>query len=181
MTCIVGLVEDGTVYVGADSFTNDGSVGTARTRPKVFRLGSMVMAFSGSVRVGQVVQYMFEPPEHPKGEDGLAYLVRRVIPALQHCFQENGLETKIKEDDEGGWTMMMGYGGHLYSVSDDFAVLEVADGIDACGCGYLLALGALYATEKLLSGRARVLAALEAAARVDLHVRGPFAIEEVTG
>jgi hypothetical protein len=96
---------------------------------------------------------------------------------LRDCLQENGIEGRQAEGPN--WSIMMDYRGRRYSIYDDFSIDETVSGFNAHGCSYQIALGALFATETLLSGRARVLAVLDAVAQVDIHVRGPFLVEEI--
>ena len=63
MTCIIGLEHEGSVFIGADS-----AVGTYYTiqrvrTPKVFQRSQFLIGSSGSVRMGQLLQYSLEVEE----------------------------------------------------------------------------------------------------------------------
>ena len=66
MTAIVAIRQDNTVYMGGDSAGVAGLKITIRKDPKVFINGNFLMGFTTSFRMGQLLQYSFKPPEHPK-------------------------------------------------------------------------------------------------------------------
>ena len=58
MTCIVGLVHNGIVYIGGDSaaITIDG-VQFLRSDPKVFIKEDFLIGFTSSYRMGQLIRF----------------------------------------------------------------------------------------------------------------------------
>lgn len=180
MTCIVGLVEGDTVWIGGDSAAVGGYDLTVRTDEKVFRNGPMLFGFTSSFRMGQLLRYALIIPErHPK-VDLNKYMVTTFNDAVRECLKTNGFATKDKEREEGG-TFLVGFAGKLYTIYGDYQVGIALDGYDAIGCGDQVARGALYAGPfTTLSGRARVELALQAAERFSAGVRGPFDIDSVT-
>jgi len=175
MTCIVGLEgDDGIVYIGGDSAgVSDYSIQT-RADEKVFINDEFIMGFTSSFRMGQLLRYAFDPPEHSSKKDDMEYLVVDVIDGVRELFKEHGYLGKESGRDEGG-TFLMGYKGKLYVIDDDFQVGRTTDGFMAVGCGQDLALGALHATEKLgLDPHTRITLALDAACRFSAGVQGPY-------
>ena len=57
MTCIVGLVDDGKVYMGGDAASVDGYIVRTSALSKVFRNGPFLIGYSTSWRMGQILQY----------------------------------------------------------------------------------------------------------------------------
>ena len=57
MTCIVGLVHEGVVYIGGDSAGVGGMSLTVRADEKVFQNGEFLMGFTTSFRMGQLLRY----------------------------------------------------------------------------------------------------------------------------
>lgn len=183
MTCLVGLINRGTVYVGADSQMTTGWTAETMAAPKVFRLGAMLLAVTGTVRLCNVVRYRFvPPPHHPPEQDTDEYLATSFADGLRSCLGEHGVRETIEgierigKDDTGGG-LLVGYRGGLYHLSSNFSVSQSTAPYMALGSGKDFALGALFASEGQ-PPRDRVRLALEAAERFNIGVGGPFVIEE---
>jgi hypothetical protein len=145
-----------------------------RADRKVFIREKMIFGFTTSFRMGQLLQYRLTIPRHPKGMSDYEYLVTEVIEAVRRCFRDGGFSEKQSEQEKGG-DFLLGYHGRLYHISSDFQVGLREENYDAIGCGSEVALGALYATSKTdLSSVERIGLALEAAAHLNMGVRGPF-------
>lgn len=168
MTCIVGLVDNGNVYIGGDSAGVAGLDITIRGDEKVFNNGPFIMGFTTSFRMGQLLRYKFTPPKQNTSQDDMTYMVTDFIDAAQKCFVENGFGSKSI-----GGTFLVGYNGKLYSIDSDFQVGIPTMGYDACGCGAPLALGSIYSTVGK-SPEERIKLALEAAATFNAGVAAPF-------
>jgi hypothetical protein len=175
MTCIVGLVDNGCIYMGGDSAGTAGSSQTIVRDPKVFVNGPFVMGFTTSFRMGQLLHFAFVPPPHdPEDMDVYHYMVTTFVDAVRDCLKAGGYAYKAQDHEVGG-TFLVGYCSRLFQISDDYQVAEASDGYDAVGSGKQAALGALYATQ----GEGpihRVLTALQAAEHFTASVRGPFTI-----
>ena len=178
MTCIVGLVENGTVYIGGDSASvRTGQLSlVVRNDRKVFRNGDFVMGFTSSFRMGQLLAFNFNPPKRRVGIDVMAYMVTDFIDAARARMKDGGF-ARVKENTEEGGTFLVGYSGRLFHISDDFQVGESSHGFDACGCGDLIALGSLRSTRTWTDPGARVKEALECAETFSAGVRAPFFFE----
>lgn len=178
MTCIVGLVHEGRVFIGGDS----AAVGGWRTRPsavsKVFVKGPFAIGYTSSFRMGQILEHYLEVPEQAPGTDDMAFMVRVFVEQVRQCLKERGF-SKVENNQEEGGTFMVGYRGRLYLIWDDYQVSEYQDGIAACGSGEAYALAALHALRaRGLSPETRVLSALDAAQYFNIGVRGPFMVIE---
>lgn len=176
MTCIAGFVDEGAVWIGADSAGVSGSdYGlTVRADGKLFRNGPMLFGFTTSFRMGQVLRHALVIPDHHPNTVVEKWMATIFIDAVRYCLKSAGYATKANEAESGG-TFMVGYQGRLFIVYDDYQVAEPAKGIAAVGCGYQIAQGALHASQA--RGGERVLVALEAAEAYSAGVRGPFAVE----
>ena len=172
MTAIVGLVHEGSVYIGGDSAGVAGMSLTVRADAKVFRNKGYVFGFTSSFRMGQLLRYSLKLPKPRRDVD--AFMSTTFVDALRDCLKAGGWAAKENDREEGG-TFLVGVRGRLFAVYDDYQVAEAADGFAAVGCGHQVALGALYATTGTgLSPRRRVKRALKAAERFNSGVRGPF-------
>ena len=173
MTCIVGLVHEGGVYIGGDSAGVAGLSLTVRADEKVFQNGEFLMGFTTSFRMGQLLRYSLKPPRRYPDDDINQYMVVDFINAVRECLKSGGWASK-KEEMERGGTFLVGYSGHLFTIDSDYQVGQPEDSFAAVGCGEDIALGALFATQGQGDPRDRVLTALRAAERFSAGVRGPF-------
>lgn len=181
MTCIVGLLcSDGKIYMGADSAASEGaSVHTVKTT-KVFRNGPFLIGYTSSFRMGQLLQYEFEPPTRDPDDDALAYMVKDAIPAMRKCLKDGGY-TKAENNVETGGVFLVGYEGRLFRIDSDFHVGEPLQPYTAIGSGEDIALGSIYSTHgTTITSRERILKALNAAQEFKGSVREPFNVECLT-
>ncbi len=172
MTCIVGLIEEGIVHVGADSAGVGGYQLAIRADEKVFKNAETVMGFTTSFRMGQLLRYAFKPPRHHADVDLYEYMVTSFIDDVRKSLKGGGFATKEKEVETGG-VFLVGYRGRLFTVYSDYQVAENVDGYEAVGCGAELALGSLFST-KGGEPKSRLETALGAAERYSAGVQGPF-------
>lgn len=177
MTCIVGLIDNKTVYLAGDSAATTGVVYTI-TNKKVFKRGECVLGYSGSMREMNLLHYAFTLPEHPTDMDTDQYLATRFVDALRTLFKDAGIATKQNEQESMTGYFLVGYRGRLFQISSDYSVMEVASSYAAIGSGYEVALGSLHTTsEMFLSSYERIVLALTAASRFCPGVRAPFHTE----
>lgn len=176
MTCIVGLVQDGVVYIGGDSAgVAEPYTLTIRADEKVFTRDSMIFGFSSSFRMGQLLRYRLGVPED-HAFDPEEYMATVFVDAVRECLKQGGFASRINEEERGG-IFMVGYKGRLFTIESDYQVSHALDPFMAIGSGKDPALGALYATEEM-PPRERVLRALEAAEHFNTWVRRPFLVVE---
>lgn len=175
MTCIVGLVQNGHVYMGGDSAGVAGYELVLRRDPKVFRVGPFVIGFTSSFRMGQLLHYKLAAPGRTTSQDVAAYMATDFVDAVRTCLQTGGYARKENEEETAG-TFLVGYSGRLFTIDSDYQVGESIDNFAAVGCGAQVALGALFATPQR-PPRERLTTALKAAERHSAGVRGPFAFE----
>jgi hypothetical protein len=176
MTCIVGIADQGHVYIGGDSAGVAGYQITVRADTKVFTVGPYLMGFTTSFRMGQLLRYTFKPPK-PTGNLN-RFMVAQFIPAVAECVEDGGWLT-VKDGVREGGTFLVGVNGHLFSIDSDFQVGVATDGYEAVGCGADIAFGSLHST-KGQPARTRVRRALEASAHHSAGVTGPFVIKSNT-
>jgi ATP-dependent protease HslVU (ClpYQ) peptidase subunit len=174
MTCIIGLVHDGAVYIGADSAGVAGMSLTVRADEKVFRLGKkMVVGFTSSFRMGQLIRYRMQGVE-PPARKLTDWMVTEFVDRCRDVMSDGGFLEK-KNDRISGGSFLVGVHGRLFAIFDDFQVSEAAEPFDAVGCGHDLAKGAMFATPGC-QPRNRVMTALRAAEAMSAAVRRPFRI-----
>ncbi len=176
MTAIVGVVEDGQVWLGGDAAGVGGLSLSTRSDPKVFKSGESVMGYTTSFRMGQILQHHLTLPVPYETEGGMAYMVKRFVPAVKDELKKHGFQ-QTKDGRDNGGTFLVGYRGELYEVEDDYQVARVQQAYHAVGAGFELALGSLHTSELVeATPRERIRMALAAAAQFCAGVRPPFTI-----
>lgn len=176
MTCIVGYVENGNVWIGGDSAGVGGYSLQIRADEKVFKKEDMVFGFTSSFRMGQIIRSCLQIPEQSSKKTDYDYLCSDFIDKLIACFKDKEYAT-IKDSKVKGGVFLLGYKGNLYNIESDFQVGKVFKNYNACGCGFDLALGALHALEdSKLTPEQKIIKALEAADEFSAGVRPPFNI-----
>lgn len=179
MTCIVGLVHDGDVYLGGDSAGVAGLDVTVRADRKVVRNGDFLFGFTTSFRMGQLLGFRLSPPARAPEADIFRFMVVDFIDAVRGCLKDGGYAQRVNDIESGG-NFLVAYEGRLFQICSDYQVGEVPHGFDAVGCGANFALGSLASTEGM-DPYARVLKALEVAEEFSGGVRAPFHIERLSG
>lgn len=166
MTVIAGLEHRGKVWIGGDSAgTNRLMHQQIRADKKVFVRGDFIFGFTGSFRMGQLLNHSLEIPVRPKGKKPMKFLVQDFTQAVRECLGKEGLEPRF----------LFGYQGKLYEIQGDYQIAKSNQGYGAVGSGRDLALGALHASRQK-NPKKKILEALEAAAAGNAAVRGPFTI-----
>jgi len=121
MTCIVGLVHDGKVYMGGDSCASNGHLSYVRKDVKVFIRGPFIFGFTTSFRMGQLLQYSLAEPLHDPAISDHQYMTTTFIDAVRNCLKTGGYASATNGTEAGG-IFLVGYKGQLYRVDDDYQV-----------------------------------------------------------
>ena len=135
MTCILAYVDkESVVHIAGDSAGTDVKRHTRvdLSSKKIFRHGNMLMGYTTSFRMGQILENCLEPPERKEGLTDYQYLVKQFVPALKKLYTDEGY--MLATEKEGG-TFIIGWNGALYEIEDDFAVLPQSNCFTSCGSG----------------------------------------------
>lgn len=179
MTCIVGLLTDDKIYMGGDSAGVAGYSLANRKDPKVFIRSGVLIGFTSSFRMGQLLRHKLYVPDRGTKQGTEEFLVTTFVDAIRDCLKKGGYAKKENEVEEAGF-FLIGYERGLYSIQSDYQVEEVYDDFNAVGSGADIALGAMYVSQtSRRSPKRRIEDALEAAQRFNAGVRGPFIIESI--
>ena len=178
MTCVIGLIENGKMYMGADSAGVSGDSLTVRADPKVFHKGNMLIGFSTSFRMGQLLRFSLEIPAHPEGLDSLEYMTVSFINAVRETLKDGGYTTILNNEESAG-LFLVAYKSEIFRICSDFQVGVASDPFAAIGSGAQVALGAMHManTDVDRDPEGTILRALRAAERFSSAVRGPFLLE----
>jgi len=182
MTCIVGLVENGKVYMGGDSAAACGLDVIVRggDDTKIFKNDGVLMGYTTSFRMGQLLRYALKVPKQPKKMKDYEYMCTRFVKAVQDCFDKHKYIKKGEDGDTRGGTFLVGYKGNLYTIYDDYQVAISQEDFSACGCGTPFAMGAmLMLIHKNMSPKEKITRALLTAEHFSGGVRGPFKVKSI--
>lgn len=178
MTCIVGMINNGKVTIGADSAGVAGIDVTIRKDPKVFINGRFVIGCTSSFRMIQLLQFSLKVPKQTKKQDDYEYMCTTFIDSVRKCFKTGGYLQKYTTGDEKGGSFLVGYNGRLFKIYDDFQVGESADDYESAGCGEDYAKGSLCTTEESnWTPEERITTALFVASQKSGGVSPPFILK----
>jgi ATP-dependent protease HslVU (ClpYQ) peptidase subunit len=182
MTTIAGIAQDRQVWIGGDSMSSSDQDTQVVTNPKVLRLAGpndedILIGFSGSWRMGQLIEHSLKVPAWKKGTLE-SYLSTAFVDALRKCLKDGGYALGQDDGAENlSANFLLGFHGRLFEVHTNYCVLEGTDGFSSVGSGYRYALGSLHATRHNPSAVDRITVALEAATAFNAYVGGPIRIE----
>jgi len=174
MTCVVGLIKDNTVYMGADSCAGGDTSVINVSNPKIFLLDEYLIGVSGSFRVIDILNYSFKIPSE-KNLSGDAFMRTTFINALRTTFEKNNFPTEGKDDE---FNILVGHNGRLYIIQDDFSVLNIIS-YGAIGSGADIAYGSLFTSTSMDDPLLRIEMALNASATFSPDVSAPFIVKSL--
>jgi ATP-dependent protease HslVU (ClpYQ) peptidase subunit len=161
MSVAVGVESEGGVWLGADSAISEGQLVDV-SGGKIIKRGSYAIASVGYARAEQVLAHYLDIPGPTSDEHVMSWAVTSLVPALKELAEER--EPWPGDDDDVGWSLLVGTCGVVLSIGSDYAVHRSQRGYQAIGSGSHVALGALYATHPL-DARNRCMVAVKAAAQ----------------
>lgn len=179
MTCIAACYKDNQLVMGGDSAGVDSSswAQTIIAESKVFKKKNMLFGYTSSFRMGQIIQYCLNIPEHPENMDTMEYLVCRFIESYRITLKNNGFLNRNNGIDETG-SFLLGYKNRIFNIQNQFQIIEDSSGIMAVGCAADQAIGAMEALFPLPNKTATeiVQEALSIAEYRNIGVSSPFNI-----
>ena len=186
MTCIVGMIDNGKVWIGGDSASGNGLDVTVRKDTKVFKNSDFLIGYTSSFRMGQLLRFKFNPPIYyaeQHNNDPYQYMCTDFIDSIRKCLKDGGYTT-IENNEEFGGVFLVGFQGRLFHIESDFQVGEAIAKYNAVGCGAKYAKGSLYSSwnfhdNKIYGPDEIIREALLAAENFSGGVRSPFNIESI--
>jgi len=181
VSIVLGDTEKGSLVFAADSAGATGDEIYTIDTPKVFALGSYLLGYCGSYRVGQVLRHHLELPEPPAG-DPERFLVREVVPILRETVaaqcgvaDASAASGPIRRHLGEKTALLVGFRGRIWCVGPDLTVTP-EPAYAAIGSGRLRAYGALHALHAAGVGPVgrRLELALEATFAFTANVRPPW-------
>lgn len=177
MTCVVAIEHEGKVWMGGDSAATREDDIVCRSNEKVFINGEFIIGYSGSFRIGQLLQYALKPPKQNLfKQTDMEYMVIDFVDALRKMLKEKGALMEEKEGDAHDSEFIVGYQGKIYVIESDFNVSRPLYNYAACGVGMDYALGAMFVMPEELHVVSKIEKALLASSEFCTAVRKPFNI-----
>lgn len=175
MTLIVGLIDqDGKTWLACDSIASDGFTFHTTKQPKVFKKGKLLMGYTSSFRLGQLLEYGLNLPARTEGQDIQSYLFGTFVDALRDCLRSGGYARNDRGEESAG-NFLVVTEGRIFEVQSNYSVLERQDQYAAVGSGEYHALGVLHAAKSLnLPPLQTLRLVFEATTANVVTVRGPF-------
>lgn len=179
MTCIAGVVDNGTVWIGGDSAACTNWTAMPRADQKVFVRGPWIFGVAGCYRVRDVLRYRIALPEPP--QSGLSkFMAVKFVDALRRALLQVGGMSKEHELEEHEGIFLVGCAGRLFSVEGNFQVGGPHKDHWATGCGDEIAVGSLYSSKGFrLTAKERIKLALDAASQYSAFVKPPYTIRKL--
>lgn len=132
MTCIVAVTDGQQVTMGGDSAGVSGWDIDYRSDSKVFHLGDLLIGFTSSFRMGQILHYNITIPNIEKGADLFEWMVKEFVPVIRSGFSEHGY-AKICDGAEKGGQFIVGIDGSIFVIESDYQVAECLENYYAVG------------------------------------------------
>lgn len=175
MTCIVAIEENNEVIMGGDRLGSNGYTGAPVSEAKVFRKGPLLIGYTSSFRMGQLLQHALEVPVLPTEMDLDKWVSIDLMQAIRKAYKDNGWDKEKDGAAEGG-NFLVAIGDRCYEIQGDYSYIRNTSGEYAVGSGVHYALGSLRSTRGKMKAKQRIIESLETAAEYVVSVSGPFDI-----
>lgn len=178
MTCIAALVENGKVYMAADSQCTTGDVVGMLSEGKIIKKDDILMGVCGKASIINGIRYdLYLPARHIDDTDN--HYIFKVGKAIDSLFE---IENKYRQDaKDANAGIIIGYKGKIYEYSGGGGcILAYSNDFLCDGSGWKHAQGSLFTTQKMnLSPKERLRLALESAIHFCASCGGDITYEEV--
>jgi ATP-dependent protease HslVU (ClpYQ) peptidase subunit len=171
MTCIAALVDEkGVGHIACDSLS---SYGQLYKNSKIFEKGNMLIGYTSSYRMGQLLEHSLNMPERKDDQSIENYMYVDFINAVRELLKNNGQMLVDKNIETIGFFLIV-TDGSIFKMQDDLSLLEATDGFDACGSGEAYARAVLDLLKKQgnLAPKEMLTVAIDTAAKYVASVGG---------
>jgi ATP-dependent protease HslVU (ClpYQ) peptidase subunit len=174
MTCIVGIAQQGKIFMGADSAASTGDSARIRKESKIIRGRNMLVGVSGAGVLTDIIEYNLGKPLCHKNIEARKYLCAEFVPLLRQTL------AVFEIADDGAsfdGEILVGLQGRMFTIQGDYQVGELYQEYTAIGSGQDYAMGSLHSTASCKCPLKRLTKALRASAEFCNTVRAPFSFE----
>ncbi len=200
MTCVVGIADGTTVWIGSESCASSPNSKVEILHNKVFQLNiplmgpddkfvPMLIGGSGAFRLMQLLEYGLTPPLWKTDQTLMQYLVIDFTDAVRDLFAQKGFGKVNSNVETYEGDFLIGIEGQLFHMEESYQLISVPEQEYASGSGYRYAFGSLYTSNahgSVYTGEAnhltppeRIRIALETAVHFDPRCGGPIVIKSI--
>ena len=155
MTCIIGYVHDGKVYMGCDSASASGweTRRLGKTKKIIYLpyMGKMLLGVAGWPRVSQILCHhlkdFLDDTVFADYVTNKAWFVgEHIVEPIRSCLRRyNLLETENDIERMKDTEILLGFAGELFSIGPSFCIEQYVEPFTAIGVGSQYAMGAMEA------------------------------------
>lgn len=174
MTCIAGLIDcKGVGHIASDSLGSNGHTKGIYKNSKIFKKGGLLIGYTSSYRMGQLLEHHLSLPPRKVDQTIESYMYVDFVSAVRQLLKDHGY-LKIDGNRESIGTFLIITEGRIFMMEDNMALLESADGFDACGSGmhYAQAVLHILAKQGKLGPKAMLTQAIDTASKYVVSVGG---------
>lgn len=180
MTCIVGVVNNGKIYFGADSQMSDGNLKLMVSDEKVFIKSNIIFGVAGNCRFSKLLKYYLDIPPQDDGMSDIFYLHHMIVENIRKLALDYGYSEKENNQESINSYTIIGYKDTIYSLDAMFSLSKIDIKYWAEGTGRQVALGVMYnLRNENMPIKEKILKALEASEYFSSGVSYPFQIYEL--
>lgn len=136
MTCIAAIVDKkGVGHIACDSVGSNSFTRSFYSTRKIFSVGNVLFGFTGSYRLGQLLQYRLELPQAHVDQNLEQYMNIGFIDSVRSTLKDHGyLHVEDNEESLEGEFLVV-FSGRIFTVQSDLSILESMDKFEATGSG----------------------------------------------
>jgi ATP-dependent protease HslVU (ClpYQ) peptidase subunit len=159
MTIVIGLIDNGIVYMGSDRAMSDEYSISSPITPKIKKNGQFLIGYASSRGSGQVAHYIDFPNVLKKDVD--KYMRTDFILTLKKAIEPFGID--ISDVDKAAADFLVGVHGRLFNISTNDWQVNEYDKYIAIGSGSQFATGSLDTSYTWKDPNKKITKALESA------------------
>ena len=134
MTCILATIHNNKVHMIGDMCGSNGFTHKNYTKNvKVFTNKDFLVGYTTCYRMGQILQYSWEPPVKSLDYSDDVYIYKHIVNSLKAVFEANGFGCKNGISFSGG-NFLLGWKGRIFEMQDNISILE-HEQFASVGCG----------------------------------------------
>lgn len=148
MTCIAAIIDqDGVGHIASDSLGSNGHTKDVYKNQKIFQLGNMLIGYTSSYRMGQLLQYELSLPPRKVGQSLDKYMYTDFIASVRSLMKDHGY-LRVDANVERIGSFLIVTEGRIYQMQDDLSLLETEDRFGSCGSGEFHAIATMHTLSK---------------------------------
>lgn len=123
MTLIVALKDEKGISIGCDRFASNYYSGTEMIDDKVFQIWDLIFGICGSLRLLNILQYHFTPPDRGSKVDAKTYMYKYVLEEIKKLLHDKNVSEVDKNLHETN-PVIIGYEWDIYLMQENFSMYQ---------------------------------------------------------